>query len=362
MSAHEAATGEPLALSRVVRFDRLDARELDAWHQLRAANPALDSPYFHPGFSAAVHACGPEVRVGVFEDGAGTVAGLLPFIQPDSTLRPAGWPGADFQGPILAPGTRLAPLDLLTRGARAFAFDHLVEVCPDFEPWIESRQVSPFLDVTGGLDGYLGRASRSGKDNMGQARRRTAKLGREHGDVRFVADNPDPEILDRVIELKRGQYAATGAGDYFAEPGRAELLHRLLGTRDSSFGGLLSTVHAGSELVAAHFGMRSGSVLHWWFPVYDPAFSSFAPGWVLLRELTQAAPGLGVTRIDLGRGDDEYKRRAKTGESIVARGMVTSPIRGALHRARRRAVASAKSSPLGPGLRHVTRRVRTLTR
>jgi CelD/BcsL family acetyltransferase involved in cellulose biosynthesis len=357
-----AAAGEQLAVARVVRVDQLGHRELDAWHRLRAANPALDSPYFHPGFAAAVHATGPEVRVAVCEDRAGAVAALLPGIRSGSTLRPAGWPAADFQAPILAPGTRLAPLGLLTGGARAFGFDHLVEVCPDFEPWIESRQASPFLDVTGGLDGYLGRASRSGKDNMGQARRRTAKVGREHGDVRFVADNPDPAILDRVIELKRGQYAATGAGDYFAEPGRAELLHRLLETRDPDFGGLLSTVHAGPDLVAAHFGLRAGSVLHWWFPVYDPAFSSFAPGWILLRELVQAAPGVGVTRIDLGRGDDEYKRRAKTGETLVAQGMVTSPIRGALHRARRRAVAGAKTSPLGPGLRHITRRVRTLTR
>jgi len=61
--------------------------------------------------------------------------------------------------------------------------------------------------------------------------------------------------------------------------------------------------------------------------------------------------------------DDEYKRRAKTGETLVAQGLVTrSSIRRALRRARLRAVAGAKSSPLGPGLRDKARRVRALTR
>jgi CelD/BcsL family acetyltransferase involved in cellulose biosynthesis len=363
MSGNDAGYGDGVSVARVVRFDELTVREIDAWHLLRAANPALDSPYFHPGFTAAVHACGSEVRVAVYEDPDAAVAALVPCVLVGSTLRPVGWPGADFQAPILAPGTRLAPLTLLTGGARTFGFDHLVEVSSDFAPWIESRQPSPFMDVTGGLDGYLGRASRSGKDNIGQARRRTKKAERELGTVQFVADNPDPALLDRVVELKRGQYAATNARDYFAEPGRIELLHRLLDTRDAEFGGLLSTVHAGPHLVAAHFGLRAGPVLHWWFPVYDPEFSHLAPGWILLRELVQAAPVLGVTRIDLGRGDDEYKRRAKTGETLVAQGVVTrSHIRGTLHRVRQKAIASARTSPLGPGLRHVARKVRVRTR
>lgn len=356
-----APTARTVRTVRTAGFDALTAEELDAWHLLRAANPLLDSPYFHPGFAAAVHASGREVRVAVGRDGAGEVCALLPHHRERSLIRPAGWPAADFQGPVLAAGTSIPPLALLTGGVRAFAFDHLVESCADFEPWVESRRPSPFLDVSGGLEGYLGRASRSGKDNMGQARRRAAKAERTHGTVRFTADVVDPEILDRVVELKRAQYAATGAKDYFAGPDRRDLLTRLLHTRDSSFGGVLSTLHAGPHLVAAHFGIRSENVLHWWFPVYDPAFAGLAPGWMLLRELVCAAPALGVTRIDLGRGDDEYKRRAKTGETPVCQGMVTrSSARQTLRRARDSMVATAKSSAFGPGLRHIARKIRTL--
>jgi len=351
------------ATVRTVAFDALGSAALDAWHRLRAANPDLDSPYFHPGFAAAVHASGRPVQVAVGRDERGEICALLPGHRDRTLLRPAGWPGADFQGPIRAPGTGFPPLKLLTGGIRGYAFDHLLDPVGDFAPWVESSRVSPYVDASGGLDGYLGRASRSGKDNIGQARRRAAKAERSHGTVRFAADVVDEAALAQVVELKRAQYAATGARDYFAEPDRHELLRRLLHTRDPEFGGVLSTLHAGPHLLAAHFGIRAGAVLHWWFPVYDPQFAGLAPGWMLLRELLGAAPALGITRIDLGRGDDEYKRRAKTGETVVCQGVVTrSTARMALRRARNSLMAAAKSSALAPGLRHAVRRLRALNR
>ncbi|MCF6469359.1 GNAT family N-acetyltransferase [Nonomuraea sp. MG754425] len=323
---------------RVRGFGELTAADLDAWEAVRAGNPALDSPYFHPGFSAAVHASGREVRVAA---GEGV---FVPHHRDGRLLRPVGWPGADFQGPILAAGAAFRPLELLGGGAGGYAFDHLVEQAPGFDRWVVSRRPSPFLDVAGGLAGYLGRASKSGKDNMGQARRRAAKAEREHGTLRFEADSADAGALARVIELKRAQYAATGAKDYFAEPDRIRLLESLLKTRDPAFGGVLSTLRAGPHLLAAHFGLRSGGVLHWWFPVYDPAYARLSPGWILLRELVCAAPALGVTRIDLGRGEDEYKRRAKTGESVVCQGLVT---RNPLRLAAASAVTRARSAVRG---------------
>ncbi len=351
------------ATVRAVAFDTLGTEELDTWHRLRVANPALDSPYFHPGFAAALHAGGRPVEVVVGRDDRGAVCALLPVHRERALLRPVGWPGADFQGPILAPGSVLAPRHLLTGGVRRFAFDHLLEPRPEFAPWVDSSRPSPFLDTSGGLGGYLGRASRSGRDNMGQARRRTARAERDLGPVRFAADVLNEDDLRRVVELKRAQYAATGARDYFAGPDRAALLTRLLRTRGTDFGGVLSTLYAGPHLLAAHFGIRSGSVLHWWFPVYDPQFAALAPGWILLRELVAASGALGITRIDLGRGDDEYKRRAKTGEVVVSQGVVA---RGGASRAVRRArdtvIAAATSSALGPGLRRVVRSVRALNR
>ncbi|MGY4648094.1 CelD/BcsL family acetyltransferase involved in cellulose biosynthesis [Mycobacterium sp. URHB0021] len=346
-------------MNRIVPFDALSDEELGSWRALRAANPGLDSPYFHPGFAAAVHASGPPVSVVVMRDAAGKVSALLPGHREGRRLRPVGWPGADFQGPVLEPGTELHPTEFLVDGIREFDFDHLLPPGPEFDPWVIARQPSPYLDTTGGLDGYLSRASRSGKDKMKEARRCLAKAERTHGLMRFAADVVDDAVLDQVIALKRAQYAATGSRDYFGKPERTQLIHRLLHTRDIAFGGVLSTVHVGDRLMGAHFGIRSDHVLHWWFPVYDREFAPLSPGWILLREFISATPTLGINRIDLGRGDDDYKRRAKTGEVSVSQGSVNrSRARHKLRKARHATINAAKASPAGPGLRQMARRLR----
>ena len=169
---------------RLVGFTDLTEPELDTWRRLRADNPLLDSPYFDPAFAAAVQASGVEVTVAV--DGRGAALSSLMACQRDgSVLRPVGWPGADFQGPVLAPGAAFDPRELLVDGVRAFEFDHWLLPSPGVEPWLETRAASPYVEVTGGLDGYLSRASKSGRDNFSQARRRTARAERELGAVRF---------------------------------------------------------------------------------------------------------------------------------------------------------------------------------
>lgn len=349
---------------RVAEMDDLTAAEVDRWQELRSSNPALDSPYFHPGFTAAVAATRPDVRIIVGEDARGRVASFLPVQFDGRTCRPAGSPAADFQGPICAPGLQLDFADAV-RACRAssYQFDHVLDGVAGLERWIFARQRSPYLDVSGGMDSYLSRASRSGRDKVAEARRLSRKAQRECGRVRFVAESSDDTLLDTVIALKRRQYSATGSADYFADVNHVALLHQLLATRDSDFRGMLCAVYAGPHLLAAHFGMRAGRILHWWFPVYDPRFSRLSPGWLLLAAVIDAAADLGLERIDLGRGMDEYKRRAMTGYQVVCQGAV---MRNSMrHRAalvRYRALAGLKASRVAPALRGATRYARRRSR
>lgn len=341
-------------------IDRLSAAHLGDWIACRDADPAFDSPYFHPGFARAVHRTGYDVQVAVEVDADGRGRAFLPVHRRGSLAMPVGSPAADFQGPVRASDSTVALEGLMTAlRVRRLAFDHVPATADGFAPWTRTTCPSPFMDVSGGMDGYLSRASRSGRDNMGQARRRIRKAERDLGAVEFHADSDDPAVLDRVIDLKRAQYAVTGARDYFRDPGRVQLLHELLRTREEGFRGSLSAVFAGEHLVAAHFGLRSGSVLHWWFPVYEPELSTLAPGWILLRELVTAAPQLGLARIDLGRGMDEYKRRAMTGATDVAQGVVTlGTTSRAVQRVRSAAITGVRNSPAAPMLQRGVRLLR----
>ena len=346
-----------------VEFDRLTADQVTRWVAARAANPALDSPYFHPAFAEGVHRCGHRVVVAMEVDDEDTPCLPSPVHLRGKLAVPVGWPGADFQGPIQAAGRTVSLRAMMTAlGVRRLAFDHMHGSAVEFTPWVESSRPSPFIDVAGGLDQYLARASRSGRDNLGQARRRARKAERELGPLRFVAMSDDHDLLDQVIALKRGQYAATGARDDFSDARHVDLVHDILDRRDPAFAGALSAVWVGDRLLAAHFGMRSGAVLHWWFPVYDPALAGFAPGWVLLRELIGGAPDLDLGRIDLGRGEDEYKRRAMTGQTTVHQGMVAiTATDRAIRRMRRATVSAARSSIVAPVLKRGLRLVRRLS-
>jgi len=359
--AGHGLASERVARHHIVDMDELGSGHIERWLELRASNPALDSPYFHPAFTAAVAATRPGVKVIVGEAADGAMSSFLPAQLDKRTCRPAGWPAIDFQGPICAPNVDFDITAALRRcRISSFAFDHLLDGLPGFAPWIFGREPSSLVDVSGGIDGYLSRASSTGKRRIRDAARLARKAEREYGPVRHVVESTDASVLDVLIALKRRQYQATGARDYLGDPKHVELLHRLLATgTGSEFGGMLSAVYAGDHLIAAHFGLRAGPVLHWWFPVYDPDFSRLDPGWMQLRGVLEAGPQLGLERIDLGRGDADWKRWLGTGYQLVCQGaVVPNRLRRGTTSARRRFVAAAKSSPAAPALRSVVRYAR----
>ena len=53
--------------------------------------------------------------------------------------------------------------------------------------------------------------------------------------------------------------------------------------------------------------MVGGDIYHSWFPAYDERFAKVSPGLLLLHEIFRAAPDLGITRVDLGKGGAHYK-------------------------------------------------------
>lgn len=335
----------------LIDFGALSAAELENWRRIRESNSALDSPFFHPAFAGAVHSVFGNVTVAADRDRQV----WFPLQVRRRVARPVLTPGADFQGPIAPPGTRVDPLELLREtGLRALQFKFLYEGGDGFTPWIEERKPSPLIDVTGGLEGYLARVGKQGRHKM---KRVTNKAARELGDVRLVWNSPDVGLLDELIEIKRTQYEVTGAYDFFALARNRDLVHRLAETRVDGFEGVLSAVYANETLLAAHFGLRDRDVLHWWFPVFSKAYSHVSPGWILLRELIAAAPARGVTRIDLGVGDEDYKLRSMTDSVFVSEGGVTATaLQRRLWSARRSAVGQVKSSSVWPGLRSAKNR------
>ncbi|MBZ6288738.1 GNAT family N-acetyltransferase [Streptomyces olivaceus] len=315
---------------RVLRPEELGAGEREHWRELRAKSAAPRNPFMEPEFTDVVGRVRPRARVAVVYDG-GEAAGFLPYERgPLGQGRAIGLGVSDCQGAVLRQDLVPHPRELLRAcSLSSLAFDNLEAEQELFVPYAVEEHTTFVIDVGDGYEAYeralRERSPKFLKTTLAKERR----LGRQVGDVRFVFDERDPAALRTLMEWKSAQYRRTGRRDRFAQEWISRLVARLAETRAPECTGTLSVLYAGSRPVAAHFGLRSGTVLACWFPAYDTEFGKYSPGLVLHLRMAEAAAAEGIGLLDMGRGSAEYKDSLKTGELPVYEGAVTRPGAGA---------------------------------
>ena len=157
------------------------------------------------------------------------------------------------------------------------------------------------------------------------------RLARDHGELEVTWDSPDAQDVDLLVRWKSQQYRRTDVRDVFADPWVLEVLRELRTMDHPDCSARLAVLRAGGRVVALHLGLVRFGVLASWFPAYDPDFSVFSPGNILLRAVAEMAPDHGIGSIDLGRGTQQYKERFASTSYEVAEGRV--PARGGAFRA-----------------------------
>lgn len=319
-----------------MRPGALDADHIERWRELRALSGAPANPFMEPEFTRAVGRVRPGARVAVIEGGVrGETVGFFPYERgPLGQGRAIGFGVSDSQGPVLHPEHALTADELLRACSLAsWEFDNLEAGQPLFVPDASEAFDSPVIDIGQGYEAYEA-ALRAGSPKF--FRTTTAKerrLARQVGEVRFVFDERDPAALRTLMEWKSAQYRRTGRRDRFAKQWISALVRRLAAERTPGCSGVLSVLYVADRPVAAHFGLRSRTVLSCWFPAYDTDFAKYSPGLVLHLRMAEAAAGAGIVLLDLGRGAAEYKDALKTGNSLVYEGASLRPgPRAALYR------------------------------
>jgi CelD/BcsL family acetyltransferase involved in cellulose biosynthesis len=305
---------------RAIPAAALTEDQIAFWSDAQEGNPLLDSPYFRPEFTQAVSAVREGVEVAVLEKG-GIPIGYFPFQRASrSTGRPVGAPLSDFQALISREELVCEPTELL-RACRlsAWHFDHLLASQACFGQFVRRRVESPHVDLSEGFEGYASHLRHRHK-YLVAPRRKWRCMERECGPLRFEPHVADPAILSALFRWKSDQYRRTHSRDIFAWSWTRRLLEKLLEYRGASFSPMLSVLYAGKRVVAIHYGLRSGSVLHSWFPAYDRALARFSPGLLLFLEIFKASSALGIRRVDLGKGDGVHKHRYMSGSTFVLEG------------------------------------------
>ena len=338
----------------------IPARDLDdglvrAWTNLQIANPELASPYFAPEFTQAAAIVRNDVELAVVSEG-GRIVAFFPFQRNRGSLGiPVGGILSDYQGVVAEPGFVCDPRELVKRcGLIAWDFDHLIGSQQMFAAFHRGRDSSPVLDLSAGFSAYA-RSCNAFKTEQ----RKIHRIEREIGPLRLDAQAVGTAPFDQVLSWKSRQYVATGKTDLFAPGWIRSMVEQLRLAHAPGCAGILSLLYAGDRLVAGHFGLRSRTVWHYWFPAYDESMSTYSPGLILLMKMAEHAPALGLQTIDLGKGMTLYKERFMTGSVMVAAGSVELPSLRALVRGTRRKIkALVDSSPLGSPARRLIRGLR----
>lgn len=304
---------------------QLSSDHIDGWRDLLRMLPWLDSPYFQPEFTQLVASVRGDVEV-AFIEAEGNLVGIFPFQRGRlGRGKPIGGRLSDFHGVIGDPKAVLLQTDLLSKcRLRSFQYDHLmINHFPQgaVPPLVEG---SPYISMPHGFADYV-QTQRTYSKHVPQYQRKLSKLEREHGELRIVLDSRSEADFQQLLTWKQEQYQRTGAFNPLRFSWTMELLRKIWNETGESFRGLFSTLHVGDQLVGAHFGMRSGSILHYWFPAYNPAFHNYSPGNLLLLEIARAGSDAGITRIDLGKGSEEYKLCFGSAQTLVAEGCAYQP-------------------------------------
>jgi CelD/BcsL family acetyltransferase involved in cellulose biosynthesis len=347
---------------RVLPGRALDPGLMARWSELQRSAPTLSSPFFRPEFTAIVADVREDVHVGVLER-EGEAVGFFPFQRSRFGLgSPVGSMLSDYHGAIVDGGVRWDARELVDAcGLKTWEFDHLIASQEPFAPFHRVHRSSPVMDLACGFEAYLGGRETAGVREISAVARKRRKLEREHGEVRFAQHVADGSALDTLMRWKSDQYQRTGAADHLAEGWVREVLRLAHLRQTPTFAGMLSALYVEDRLVAAHFGVRSRSVWHYWYPAYDPQYGAYSPGLVLLLDMARSAPSLGIRTIDLGKGDARYKRALASGSVAVAEGAVVRPsVAAGAWRLRRLARALARRTAMGPRVRRLGRGLRLL--
>lgn len=332
---------------QVIAVNELDTTLIDTWHAIQSKNSIFASPYFCSEFTQLVGEVRNDVRIVIIKND-NRIVGFFPFQRSFPGMgKPVGGPLSDYHG-IIAEQGAIWEIKPLMQAAKlsVWCFDHLVDNTGKFDAHITARSSSPQIDLSAGYEKYVQARREIGSDYIKKTEGLARKLGREFGELRFTLHESGDKIIRKLIQWKSAQYRNSHLPDAFSVAWTGDLLSRISQLQTTNFAGVCSVLRTDEQIVAMHLGMRSADILHYWFPVYDPAFAKFSTGIILLLRMAESLANARVRAIDLGQGLSQYKQRLMTHEVPLSIGEVELPSLGTTARRIQR-MAEAKANDIG---------------
>ena len=340
MQSEPQSTHSPNTVE-LIQWSDLGAHQREQWAEIRSGSPDYRTPFFSVAFSDAVDKARGDVVVAVLRS-SGECVGFLPYHQSGKVAFPAGRFFNDAQNVVLRSGMKLDWMWLLEEmGVTSYDFHSLCGPLPSQRGIFAHGITESFsADLGDDSEAYLARLEKDHK-TIRRQEQKTRKMAREVGDVTLEMDCRDPALLRQTIAWKRQQYNRTNILDLFSPDWTRRLVEHLFENETDEARGILSVLRAGDEVVAAHFGMIEGDLLHYWFPAYNHEYSRYSPGTALFKAVIRDASSHGISCVDMGYGEQPYKRKQTDTITTVTHGCFS---RSKLHHHRVRTSKAAREA------------------
>lgn len=378
-----SATDLPNATVEVI-VDREElATIVDPWRRLaELRGNAFVSPDWYLAALRRLHSTSTPA-VAVVRDEEGEVRGVLPLLRTQSGRRVelsfAGAAYADLVHPAAAAeeeaavaahaGPALAAhagvrcrLDLGRVDAGAGWWRALAESWPGALAVVANpEEALPYAQIAGSTwDEYL--ATRSGQFRN-QVRRKTRSLERDH-EVVLRRPNSAAEVpaqVETLFRLHDARWHDRPDQTALAEPEAREFLGEFALAAEQRGWLRLYSLEVDGEAVAAWYGWRLGPRFSYYQAGFDPGWSKYSVGFLMLARTVEAAIAEGADEYDLLLGDESFKSRFATGERQGRLVLLAPPLSGvrliAIAKARGRALVRSLPAPLRDRVRALRQRI-----
>ncbi|MEM9412771.1 MAG: GNAT family N-acetyltransferase [Planctomycetota bacterium] len=308
---------------RCCSLNELPRETEEFWLRMHRQDPRFDSPYYHPEFVRAVAAVRDDVEIAVFENESNQTVAVFPLQRiSEHVADPIGGRMNDYHGLIAAQDTIIDIPNIMDRlNLQRFRFHALSQNFPGFDSYTFEKLPSYFVDIGDGFDEYQHWLNRH-SSTIKRLPQKIRSLARNVGPVKFEFETFNANVVEQMIELKRKKYQKTKTFDILSVDWAANLLREIAKMNGEKFRGITSALWAGEKLIAAHVGMISDHILHYWFPSFDPHFNKYSPGLQLMLNTIKSAAKADIKRIDMSYGQSEFKDKFCNGSNYVNFGVV----------------------------------------
>ncbi len=302
----------------------ITASERACWLSLKAANPALYSPYFHPAYTEKLSKLRDDVYVLIAYDN-GMPFAFLPFQSQNAKGfgRPIGAPFTDYHGFICKADADFDAFEILqSTDLGVYHFSTLIDANHKLSAYTLETSPCTVMDISAGAQAWRSARDGSYRRHIKSHKRRIRRTEEDIGIRRFEFNVKDPVVFDTLIQWKREKFEETGKYDVLSVDWTLEFLRSLWTEADNELRAEIHVVYFDDQLAAIDMGLTDGITFHSWIVAYANVFRHLAPGIQLLEALIDEAEALGIKRIDLGSGIDGYKRQYATEPVTVSSGFI----------------------------------------